>query len=81
MEELQSSSDDGPMDWDSRLPCDLDNDLDCDEDDVMLLEERLDACRGAAIYDPVFDVDGDGCISPTDRFYLFEQGATEFLFI
>lgn len=47
-------------------PCDLNLDGQCDSKDFVLLMTSLGRCIGEAGYDPIGDIDGDGCVTLSD---------------
>jgi hypothetical protein len=62
-----------PMEGSRFEPCDFDNSGVCDKHDLQRLQGAMGACREHAGYHPMFDIDGDGCVTRADQETLFSQ--------
>ena len=51
--------------------CDLDHDGDCDVTDFQSLRNAIGSCLGEDAYNPLADIDGDGCVTESDLKLLF----------
>jgi hypothetical protein len=71
--ELRSLTEVAPMgEWPFAF-CDFNMDGVCDEVDFQFFQGTIGACRGDANYDPIADIDGDGCVTVNDQSYLFPK--------
>jgi hypothetical protein len=55
----------------NNLLCDVNGDGKCDAADAAAVHAALGSCRGNPLFDPRFDVNGDGCITAEDERILF----------
>ena len=66
-----------PMVYDHAPLCDFDRDGDCDGEDYLLFQNALGSCRYEVRYNPIADIDGNGCVEADDEYFLFRQDADE----
>jgi len=52
--------------------CDLDYDGDCDNEDYIASIESLGKCSGEIVYNPLVDMDMDGCVDESDITEFFQ---------
>jgi hypothetical protein len=62
-----------PMDEDTSSPCDLNRDGVCNELDFHSFAKHMGSCRSDPLYDPLADIDGNGCVDSLDQYVLYDQ--------
>lgn len=63
----------GLMYEDTSAPCDFDRNGVCDEKDYEFFMNIFGSCLGDPNYNPIADIDKNGCVDSDDKYYLFEQ--------